>query len=79
MKWLFKFGCGYFSREVLRIRQAHNLKVVGPNPTPATKFKARNVRTLAGFFARQFLQMAPQLANLRSAIEINAFLSCIIV
>jgi hypothetical protein len=76
MKWLFKFGCGYFSREVLRIR--HNLKVVGSNPTPATKFKARNVRTLAGFFARQFLQMAPQLASLRSA-EINAFLSRIIV
>jgi hypothetical protein len=38
MKWLFKFGCGYFSREVLRIRQAHNLKVVGPNPTLATTF-----------------------------------------
>jgi hypothetical protein len=35
-------------------RQAHNLKVVGSNPTPATKLKARSANTLAGFFAREF-------------------------
>ena len=26
-------------------RQAHNLKVVGSNPTPATNFKGRNKRS----------------------------------
>ncbi len=36
-------------------RQAHNLKVVGSNPTPATNTKARNANALAGFFARQFV------------------------
>ena len=30
-------------------RQAHNLKVVGSNPTPATKLKARCANALAGF------------------------------
>ena len=35
-------------------RQAHNLKVVGSNPTPATKIKARNVNALAGLFMRKF-------------------------
>jgi hypothetical protein len=32
----------------------HNLKVVGSNPTPATKLKARDANALAGFFAHQF-------------------------
>jgi hypothetical protein len=30
--------------------QAHNLKVVGSNPTPATISKARWLNELAGFF-----------------------------
>ena len=57
----------------------HNLKVVGSNPTPATKLKARDVSALGGFFVRQFAQIAPQSANPRSAIRIKAFLTRIIV
>jgi hypothetical protein len=34
-------------------RQAHNLKVTGSNPVPATNPKARDANALAGFFARQ--------------------------
>jgi hypothetical protein len=41
------------------VTQPHNLKVVGSNPTPATNTKARNANALAGFFARQFAQLAP--------------------
>src|SRR3954453_7070061 len=31
-------------------RQAHNLKVVGSNPTPATNFQVRKVQALRAFF-----------------------------
>jgi hypothetical protein len=40
-----------------RERQAHNLKVVGSNPTPATKQKARHVNALAGFMLCDFAKM----------------------
>ena len=59
-------------------RQAHNLKVVGSNPTPATKPKARCVNSLAGFFVRQLLQIVPFAVILRSVNKINAFLHRII-
>ena len=32
-------------------RMAHNLKVVGSNPTPATNLKPRQLRKLSGLFA----------------------------
>jgi hypothetical protein len=35
-------------------RQAHNLKVIGSNPIPATKIKASSANALAGFFVREF-------------------------
>jgi hypothetical protein len=59
-------------------RQAHNLKVVGSNPTPATKLKARNAKGLAGFFMRKFGQFAPRYVVPRSAIKINALPSHVI-
>ena len=33
--------------------QAHNLKVIGSNPIPATNPKARDANAVASFFARQ--------------------------
>src|SRR5208283_5992285 len=54
-------------------RQAHNLKVVGSNPTPATKIKARNVKALAGFFTSKFRPFAPRQRVPPNAIEIKAF------
>ena len=39
-------------------RQAHNLKVVGSNPTPATNPKARDANALAGFLAPEIAQIA---------------------
>jgi hypothetical protein len=38
-------------------RQAHNLKVVGSNPTPATKQNARSVSLLAGVLMLQIIQI----------------------
>jgi hypothetical protein len=38
-------------------RQAHNLKVVGSNPTPATNYKARNKRS-GPCFSRLFAPIA---------------------
>jgi hypothetical protein len=54
-------------------RQAHNLKVVGSNPTPATKQKACHVNALAGFFIRRFAQNHLKSVLLRNAMKINAF------
>jgi hypothetical protein len=56
-------------------RQAHNLKVVGSNPTPATKQKARHVNTLAGFIMCGFGQNRVKRVLPRNAIKINAFSS----
>jgi hypothetical protein len=39
---------------VAGICQAHNLKVVGSNPTPATKIKSPLGPALSGIFLRQF-------------------------
>ncbi len=59
-------------------RRAHNLKVVGSNPTPATNLKARGINSLAGFFARELLRIGPFAVVLRSVNKINAFLYRII-
>jgi hypothetical protein len=59
-------------------RQAHNLKVVGSNPTPATNLKARCVNSLAGFFMRELLQIWPFAVILRSVNKISAFLRRVI-
>jgi hypothetical protein len=60
-------------------RQAHNLKVVGSNPTPATKSKARHVNALAVFFMRKFALFGSIVVNASSAKEINGLSSCVIV
>ena len=60
-------------------RQAHNLKVVGSNPTPATKLKARHVKALAGFFARKIARFLSILLNAWSASKINDMSCCVIV
>ena len=56
-------------------RQAHNLKVVGSNPTPATNRKTRNVNALAGFFMRCFGQIRAFCHHLRNAMWIKHFSS----
>ena len=53
-------------------RQAHNLKVVGSNPTPATNIKAHNANALAGFFTRRFAELALLSVIPPNAIKINA-------
>jgi hypothetical protein len=59
-------------------RQAHNLKVVGSNPTPATKLKTRHVKALAGFFMRETALFYPQLVDPPSVMKINGLSSRII-
>ena len=59
-------------------RQAHNLKVVGSNPTPATKIKARCANALAGIFMCKFAKFRPPARIPPNAIEIKGFLSRII-
>jgi hypothetical protein len=71
-----RIGAGWSSPVA---RQAHNLKVVGSNPTPATNLKARNVNALAGFLMRKLCVKGLLRACPRSANKINAFLRCIIV
>ena len=59
-------------------RQAHNLKVIGSNPIPATKSKARNAKALAGFCMRKFGGFPKAATILSNANKINAFLRRII-
>ena len=59
-------------------RQAHNLKVIGSNPIPATISKARWLNELAGFFRANLRNLPRMVAIPPSANEINAFLSRII-
>ena len=49
-------------------RQAHNLKVVGSNPTPATKIKARNANALAGFFSAQIWPICSRNGSIREVL-----------
>jgi hypothetical protein len=60
------------------VTHPHNLKVVGSNPAPATKIKARNVNALAGFLVRKFGQFSPQRVISRNTIKIKVLPSCII-
>src|SRR5579859_729830 len=59
-------------------RQAHNLKVIGSNPIPATNSKARDANALAGFFARKIASIRLLSLILRSVNKINAFLRRVI-
>ena len=45
-----RFNAGWSSPVA---RQAHNLKVIGSNPIPATTLKARSANALAGFSTRK--------------------------
>jgi hypothetical protein len=69
---LYYFGAGWSSPVA---RQAHNLKVVGSNPTPATKQKARHVNALVGFCMCEIAQNHLKLVLPRNAKKINAFSS----
>jgi hypothetical protein len=70
-----RFGAGWSSPVA---RQAHNLKVVGSNPTPATKLKARSANALAGFLPHQFAHFSARVVILLNANKINAFLRRVI-
>jgi hypothetical protein len=65
-KSAFQFIAGWSSPVA---RQAHNLKVRGSNPLPATKIKARDANALAGFFC----PIRPMISHLANAIKIKAF------
>jgi hypothetical protein len=69
------FGAGWSSPVA---RQAHNLKVEGSNPSPATKQKARHVNALAGFIIWKFPEFRPEIPISGNAIKINAFSFCVI-
>jgi len=57
----------------------HNLKVVGSNPTPATKQKSPLGPALSGIFLRQFARIAPPKIIPPNARQINAFVPRITV
>jgi hypothetical protein len=59
--------------------QAHNLKVIGSNPIPATKLKASDGNALAGFFMRQAAKYAPRWVILTSIRKIKALSRCVIL
>jgi hypothetical protein len=56
-------------------RRAHNLKVIGSNPIPATNLKARSVKALAGFFVSVFAELVAKSGRPQNAMPINGLVT----